>query len=265
MNHKISGINTCGTPERTGESTDPLLPNAEIPMICGQDSGHGCEATDSVKGSRKQLNFHLLFLNEARHVQEVWKADFESEHTAICWMWIVGGVRALKHDWSVMELWCRRCCEERVPTCPRTAPVSGECCIARIPARDLRPSSKSERPQPRARPLILIVERNDRLATSYESMIRDAGFSVGASWSNFASAGKWLSAHSPDAAIIGVDLQDKTCIDLAKKLAEREIPYLVVSGFPADAPGINRIFRSVPWLAKPVTPAGLQLALQSIL
>ena len=119
--------------------------------------------------------------------------------------------------------------------------------------------------QPRARPLILIVERDDITATSHESIVLDAGFSVGASWSNYASAGKWLSAHSPDAAILDVRLQDKSCVELAKKLSEREIPFLAVSGYSAGTPGLNRIFRSVPWLEKPVTTAGLHLALRSIL
>jgi hypothetical protein len=38
-----------------------------------------------------------------------------------------------------------------------------------------------------------------------------------------------------------------------------------VSGYSAGTPGLNRIFRSVPWLEKPVTTAGLHLALRSIL
>jgi hypothetical protein len=55
------------------------------------------------------VSFHLSFLDDERRVKEVWEADFENEHTAICWMWMAGGVRALKHDWSTMELLCRRC------------------------------------------------------------------------------------------------------------------------------------------------------------
>jgi len=68
-----------------------------------------------------------------------------------------------------------------------------------------------------------------------------------------------------DAAILDVKLQDKSCVELAKKLSEREIPFLAVSGYSAGTPGLNRIFRSVPWLEKPVTTAGLHLALRSIL
>jgi CheY-like chemotaxis protein len=195
----------------------------------------------------------------------VWEANFETEHTAICWMWMVGGVWALKYDWSVMELRCRRCCPRRAAVCPRTPANNKECCIARIPARFLRPSCKSERQQPRAVPHILIVERDDVIAASHESMVFDAGYSVDASWSNYISAGKWLSAHSPDAAILDVKLQDRFCIALVKKLTAREIPFLAVSGCSADTPGVDRIFRSAPWLEKPVTSAGLQLALRSIL
>lgn len=211
------------------------------------------------------MNYQLTFLDDEGTAKDVWKADFATEHTAICWMWIVGGVWALKQDWSIMELWCRGCCEGRVAACPRVAAGTIDCCIARIPASALRPSSKAERQQPRATPLILIVERDDSIAASHESMVSDAGYSVGASWSNYTSAGKWLSAHSPDAAIIDVTLQDKSCVELAKKLSMRDIPFLAVSSHSVGTPGINRIFRSAPWLEKPVTPAGLQLALRSIL
>ena len=187
-----------------------------------------------------------------------------TEHTAICWMWLAGGVCALHDDWSMMELWCRRCCAGPVKECPRAPSGREDCCIARVPASFLRQSGKSEQHR-RARPLILIVERDEFIATSHEGMVLDAGYSVGASWPDYASAGKWLSAHNPDAAIIDVKLQDKSCVELAKKLSVREIPFLAVSGYPADTPGVNRIFRPVPWLEKPVTPAGLQLALRSIL
>jgi phosphoribosylcarboxyaminoimidazole (NCAIR) mutase len=60
-------------------------------------------------------------------------------------------------------------------------------------------------------------------------------------------------------------LQDRSCVELAKKLSAREIPFLAVAGYSADMPGVNRIFRSAPWLEKPVTSAGLHLALRSIL
>jgi CheY-like chemotaxis protein len=211
------------------------------------------------------MNYQLCFLDDGRRLQDMWEAAFETEHSAICWMWIVGGAWALKDNWSSMELWCQRCCAAKVRSCPRVSSGRDKCCIARIPADVLRPSSKAERQQPRQTPLILIVERDDIAAALHESMILDAGFSLGASWTNYGSAERWLKAHNPDAAVLDVKLQDKTCVELAKNLSEREIPFLAVSDNAADTPGFDRIFQSVPWLEKPVTSAGLHLALRSIL
>jgi hypothetical protein len=221
--------------------------------------------TCSLREIQIEMNFHLSFSDGAERVQDVWEANFEAEHTAICWMWMVGGVWALKRDWSTMELSCERCSTIPIAACPRASTGNKECRIARVPAEVLRPSSKSERRQPRTIPIVLIVERDDVIATSYESTVLDAGFCVGACWPDYASAGKWLSAHTPDTAILDVKPQDKTCVALAEKLSAREIPFLALSNYPAGTPGLNRIFQSVPWLEKPVTPTGLQLALRSIL
>jgi hypothetical protein len=118
------------------------------------------------------------------------------------------------------------------------------CRPGQVPASVLRQSGKSEQHR-RARPLILIVERDKFIATSHESMILDAA----------------RLRVSREVA----ERPQSRCGDLTKKLFVREIPFLAVSGYPADTPGVNRIFRSVPWLEKPVTPAGVQLALRSIL
>jgi two-component SAPR family response regulator len=109
------------------------------------------------------------------------------------------------------------------------------------------------------------VKRDDGIAASDGSVSLDIGFSVAASWSNYASAGKWLSANSPDAAILDVSVQDKSCSELAKMLSAREIPFIAIASYSADTSGVNQVFRSAPWLQKPVTSAGLQLALRSIL
>jgi hypothetical protein len=210
------------------------------------------------------MNYNLSFLDDARRAQNVWKANFEAEHPAICWMWMVGGVCALRDDWSIMELSCRRCRAGRVESCPRAPSETGDCCIVRVPASVLRQDSKFER-QPRARPITLIVESDRFAAKSVEGTVAAAGFSVGASFPDCLSAEKWLNTHSPDAAIIEVKLQDKACVKLAKKLAVREIPFLALSGHAVGSPGVDRIFSPVLWLEKPVTSAGLQMALRSIL
>ncbi|HXW72065.1 MAG TPA: response regulator [Methylocella sp.] len=210
-------------------------------------------------------NYQLRFLQEAGRIQETWDSNFGAEHSAICWMWIVAGVWALRPDWAQLELWCRRCREERVSSCPRATLAGKTCCLARIPAEALRPSTKSERPQPRELPTVLMVEKNDKIAASHERMVRESGFAIGASWTNYSSAARWLNSHHPDVAIIDVALQDRGCVEFAKKLTERAIPFLAVSHHSANTPGLHPIFQSAPWLEKPISSASLHLALRSLL
>jgi len=111
----------------------------------------------------------------------------------------------------------------------------------------------------------MIAEDNPLIVESYEDVVTDAGLSVGGSFASCESAEEWLSVHDPDLAIIDITLQDGNSVELAKKLCGRKIPFLVVSGYPAESDGIDEIFKSAPWVVKPVTPASLQSALQSLI
>jgi DNA-binding NtrC family response regulator len=114
------------------------------------------------------------------------------------------------------------------------------------------------------RPTVLIIEDERFISMTYEDIVTDAGLSVGGCFDSCKSAEEWLSIHSPDVAIIDIKLQDGSSAELAKKLCDRKIPFLVVSGYPADD-GIDEVFQSAPWVAKPVTSDTLQLALRGIL
>jgi two-component system, response regulator PdtaR len=113
----------------------------------------------------------------------------------------------------------------------------------------------------RAKHRVMIVDSDAFAGIDYEDLVRAAGYSVAEFFFDNVSAGKWLSTHTPGAAIIEVRLGDKSCVALAQKLAERKIPFLVVSRHSADWPGVDRIVRPVPWCEKPITSAGLRLAL----
>lgn len=207
------------------------------------------------------MNYQLFFFDEAQRVQDVWDADFGSEHTAICWMWIAGGVWAKHSAWSAMELRCRRCVPGRVP-CPRPAAGSGECCIARIPWVAVKRAA--EMPGSRARPIILIAESDPASAACHEAVIRAAGCTT-ATFADCAAAKSWLDTNSPDAAVLDVRPKDGACTALALSLSQREIPFLAVSRWPAGAFEASQIFETSPWLNKPVSPAGLELVLRSFL
>jgi DNA-binding NtrC family response regulator len=116
----------------------------------------------------------------------------------------------------------------------------------------------------RGRPIVMIAEDNPLIVESYEDIVTDAGLSVGGSFLSCKSAEEWLSVHDPDMAILDVVLQDGNSAGLAKKLCGREIPFLVVSGYSAESEGIDEIFKSAPWLEKPVTAAALESALRSL-
>ncbi len=114
------------------------------------------------------------------------------------------------------------------------------------------------------RPIVLIVEDEPFITMLYEEIVTDAGLSVGGSFASCEAAEEWPSIHRPDVAIIDIKLEDGNSAELAKKLCGRKIPFLVVSGYPAESDGIDEIFKSAPWVAKPVTVASLQLALHTL-
>ncbi len=117
----------------------------------------------------------------------------------------------------------------------------------------------------RARPTVMIAEDNPLIAESYEDVVNDAGLSVAGSFPSCKSAEDWLSLHAPDVAILDIALQDGHSAELARKLCGREIPFLVVSGYSSESDGIDEIFRSAPWLEKPVTASELESALRSLI
>jgi hypothetical protein len=190
------------------------------------------------------MNYQLSFLDDSGRVRKIREEYFETEHNALCWISTAGAVQALDDDWSVIELRFK------------------ERCAARVPAKSLKHALNGRH---RARHRLIVVDSDAFADIDYEGLVRTAGYSVAEFFFDSMSAEKWLSTHNPDAAIIEVRLEDRSCMVLAQKLAEREIPFLVISNLSADFPGFDRIFRCVPWFEKPVTSAGLLLALSCML
>ena len=116
----------------------------------------------------------------------------------------------------------------------------------------------------RTRPIVLIVEDDLLVATSYDT-VTDTGALVGGPFPSCESAEEWLRVHSPDVAIIDMTLRDGNSTQLAKRLCGREIPFVVVSGYPADSVGIDEIFKSARWLKKPFASNELRSALRTML
>ena len=97
---------------------------------------------------------------------------------------------------------------------------------------------------------VMIVEDEAIIAMSLEEGLSDEGFRVVGPFSACAEALAFLEAEIPQCAILDAQLSDGTCLELARELQRREVPFLIysgVGGFEARAPEL----RGVTWIEKP--------------
>ena len=111
------------------------------------------------------------------------------------------------------------------------------------------------------RPCVLVVEQNAIIGLSLAADLEDQGYDVAGP---FACAGAlaWLDAHTPDRVILDADLQRGACIELARQLRGRGIPFLVFSSH--DRRAVVDEFRDVPWLSMPAEFSAVLDRLQSL-
>jgi DNA-binding response OmpR family regulator len=96
----------------------------------------------------------------------------------------------------------------------------------------------------------MIVEDEAIIAFSLEDGLTDAGFEVVGPFSACADALTSLAGNVPDIAILDAVLSDGTCLDLARELRLRGVPFVVYSGaseFREHAPELQ----GTPWVEKP--------------
>jgi DNA-binding response OmpR family regulator len=99
---------------------------------------------------------------------------------------------------------------------------------------------------------ILIVEDNYLVAEDLRRLVNDADGEVSLATSN---AHADLDDQEFDGALLDVQLHDGTCIDIARQLARRHIPFVIVTGYARSwlAPELQQ----APYLAKPFDGAQL--------
>jgi DNA-binding response OmpR family regulator len=113
-------------------------------------------------------------------------------------------------------------------------------------------------------PCCLIVEDQVLIALSIEAYLEDAGYSVVGPIINSADALAWLRTHTPQIAILDYSLKDGACTELAAKLSQRQIPFLVYSGHPRR-PDTDRAFAAAPWIMKPCTREEILSTVQALM
>jgi DNA-binding response OmpR family regulator len=110
-------------------------------------------------------------------------------------------------------------------------------------------------------PSVLVVESDAVIGMSLAEDLNEDGFHVAGP---FACAGAlgWLETGTPDLAVLDVDLQSGPCVDLARQLRDRGVPFMIFSSH--DQSLALEEFRKVPWLSMPAYSRSLTDALRNL-
>jgi two-component SAPR family response regulator len=119
------------------------------------------------------------------------------------------------------------------------------------------------RPTLTARRRCMIVEDQVLIGMALQVSLDEAGFETAGPFLSNAASLRWLHANTPELALLDVLLKDGPCVQLARELKSRGIPFAIYSGLPsaADAP---EELRDVPWLEKPVSRETLATTLDQL-
>jgi DNA-binding response OmpR family regulator len=89
-----------------------------------------------------------------------------------------------------------------------------------------------------ARRRCMIVEDQALIAMALEAYLEEVGFETAGPFMSNAASLQWLHVETPELAVLDVVLTDGPCVQLARELKSRGIPFAIYSGLPsaADAP-----------------------------
>src|SRR4051812_19241315 len=109
----------------------------------------------------------------------------------------------------------------------------------------------------------LLLEDEPLIAMDVEASLKAEGFAV-ACLDSCAAAADWLRSNPPPSvAILDVELRDGPCHEVAQRLIDLEVPFVVHSAIPTsltqDGP-----FAAGVWLPKPSSTGELMETVQEI-
>src|SRR3954453_8219830 len=105
-------------------------------------------------------------------------------------------------------------------------------------------------PEPVGKLCCLIVEDQVLIAMSLEAYLEDVGYELAGPFRSNTEALAWLDTSTPDLAILDYKLDDGFCVDLARTLRSRGVPFVIYSG-DRQAAGMPPEFEGAPWIEKP--------------
>jgi DNA-binding response OmpR family regulator len=110
----------------------------------------------------------------------------------------------------------------------------------------------------------MIVEDEALIAFSLEDDFQDGGYNVIGSFASCADALAALANGQPDVAILDTTLSDGSCLDLARELRRRAVPFLVYSGRNAVEEQASEL-EGILWIEKPAPAATVVRAARQLL
>jgi DNA-binding response OmpR family regulator len=96
----------------------------------------------------------------------------------------------------------------------------------------------------------MVVEDEALIAMSLEDGLSDEGYAIAGPFSACADALAFLQSATPDVAILDAVLSDGPCLELARELQRRGVPFLIYSGAEAFAEHSSEL-SGVQWIEKP--------------
>ena len=108
----------------------------------------------------------------------------------------------------------------------------------------------------------LIVEDEGLVAMLIEDAINELGLNAVGPVSRVAAALQLLKDFTPEGAILDVNLAGETVYPVAAVLAERNIPFVFITGY--GKPGISSRFTDRPVLQKPFMTAQIQTLVRNL-
>jgi len=124
-------------------------------------------------------------------------------------------------------------------------------------------SPMTANPEPLHGRQILVVEDEYFLADDISRHLRARGVAVLGPAATLEEAARLLDAHSPDCAVLDVNLRGEMAYPLVDRLEAAGIPFLIATGY--DAKALPSRFRAVPCLEKPVDAAQLAARLPELI
>lgn len=126
-----------------------------------------------------------------------------------------------------------------------------------------------ERPEHERRVLpnvqVLVVEDDYIVAFDMQSLLEERGARVLGPATSVHEARALLHQQTPDVAILDVNLNGEWVFPIAEILLARAVPFVFATAYADDEHLFPPQMRTVPRLAKPVTPCALVTQLEQLL